>query len=320
MKLPPRRLRRHLTGPLLLEDRTTPATFNATINPATDPAGAVAELVTLFNDANADPGTSETINLYAGGTYEFNSPANLQDGGTALPVLFESNPAILYSPGYVPKTFTINGMGDTFDRPAGAPSMRFLRAVGQVDVTQIPVDDIHAKGPTLVVNDLSFNNGNTFDYSGGNFTDPTLFPVLDGGAIRLDNADVVATDVSFTNNTTSDNGGAVAVDGRLGFLGNSEFDGATFDGNDAGLVGGAVVVNQTDTAPAIETLVTFMQSSLTNNLSLTGAGGAGGELVEYDLNQTLVQNNEGTVGGVSGTLVRTNGSLFDANVATGGGP
>jgi hypothetical protein len=320
MTLRPRRSRRHLTGPLLLEDRVVPATFTAVIDPATDDAGAVAELVNIFNQANADAGTTETINLFAGGTYEFNDAADPDDGGTALPVLFESDPTILYSPGYIPKTFTINGGGATFDRPAGAPSFRFLRAVGQVDSTQMPSGDTTAVGPTLVVNNLTLNNGNTYDFSGGNFTDPKLFPVLDGGAIRLDNADIRTNGVNFTNDTATDNGGAVALDARLGFLGDGQFNTTTFTNNYTGLVGGAVYVTQTGTAPAILTGFTFTDSTLTGNVSLTGAGGAGGEPVEYDFVRTKIANNTGAVGGVSGSLVRATDSLFQANVATGTGP
>src|SRR5262245_25569226 len=127
-----------------LEDRCVPATFTATINPTADAPGAVAELRTIFQAANADAGTTETINLFAGGKYEFNDAFDKNDGGTALPVLMEPDPNVLYGAGYAAarKTFTINGNGATFDRPAGAPSFRFLRAVGQVDTTKVANDQI----------------------------------------------------------------------------------------------------------------------------------------------------------------------------------
>ena len=130
-----RRQRGHrlLAGPLHLEDRVVPASFTAVINPATNPSGAVAELVGIFNQANADAGTSETINLFAGGKYEFNDPVNFNDGGTALPVLIESNSTYLYSAAYVPKTFTINGLGATFDRPPGAPACAVCRETCAAD-------------------------------------------------------------------------------------------------------------------------------------------------------------------------------------------
>src|SRR5256885_895859 len=108
-----KRLSARLFGPERLEDRCVPATFSATIDPATNPAGAVAELVQIFQNANADGGTSETINLFANGKYEFNAASDRNDGGTALPVLMEPDPNVLYSLSYAPKTFTINGFGAT---------------------------------------------------------------------------------------------------------------------------------------------------------------------------------------------------------------
>src|SRR5690242_15314666 len=56
----------------LLEDRATPATFNATVDPATNPAGAVAELVGFVNAANANGAGADVINLLPNRTYEFN--------------------------------------------------------------------------------------------------------------------------------------------------------------------------------------------------------------------------------------------------------
>ena len=169
------------------------------------------------------------------------------------------------------------------------------------------------------MNNVTFQGGNTFDF-GPNLTDPDQFPVLDGGAIRLDNANLQATNVSFIDNTSTDNGGAVSLDARLKFPGSLQFTNATFDGNDAGKSGGAVFVTQLDAGSAIFSGATFTNSTLTNNVSLTGGGATGGDNVEYDLNQTLIQNNTGAVGGVSGALVRTDGSLFQGNIATGNGP
>src|SRR5437867_2142050 len=98
---------RPLAGPLLLEDRTAPAVFTATVDPATDPSGAVAEITGFFNSANTNLDSTDTINLFANGTYVFNFATDLFDGGTALPVI--DNPD---------NVITVNGQGATFLRPA----------------------------------------------------------------------------------------------------------------------------------------------------------------------------------------------------------
>jgi len=294
------RRRRFLTGPLLLEDRVTPATFTA---------GTVADLISAINQANANADPSNTIDLTSA-TFTFNQADNPFDGGTATPVITDN--------GAIVKTLFIDGSGvgtASFIRPPGSPSFRFLRAEGEVDPSTLPP----AVGPTLIVNNVTFQGGNTFDF-GPNLTDPEQFAVLDGGAVRLDNADFIATNVSFIGNTATDNGGAVSLDARLKFPGSLQFTNTTFDGNDAGLSGGAVFVTQLDTSPTIFSTAVFTNSTLTNNVSLTGGGAAGGDNVEYDLNQTLIQNNTGAVGGISGALVRTDGSLFQGNIATGSGP
>ena len=50
-----------------LEDVSAPAIFSATIDPAADNAGAIAELIGFVNAANANAEV-DTINLFAGRT------------------------------------------------------------------------------------------------------------------------------------------------------------------------------------------------------------------------------------------------------------
>src|SRR5437879_1042559 len=119
MTLRSRSRRRHLAGPLHLEDRITPTAYLATIDPAVNPSGAITELVSIFNTINTDGQPADSLDLLAGKTYEFNFANDLHDGGTALPVI--------YDPNAIDKVLTINGNGSTFLRPPGAESFRFLR-------------------------------------------------------------------------------------------------------------------------------------------------------------------------------------------------
>ena len=216
----------------------------------------------------------------ANGKYTFNFSVDNFDGGTALPVIDRINNIV-----------TVNGNGSTFFRPPGAESFRFLRAIGEVDTKNPPPANVSAIGPTLIVNDLTFSGANVFDYTFPNRTDPGLFPVLDGGAIRLDNADLITNNVTFLRNTATDNGGAVGLDARFLFRGDTQFNDTMFNENYAGKIGGAVGVSQP--ASVITTTVTFTDSTLDANVSLTGAGAAGGELVEFDLVRVKVTNNRG---------------------------
>ena len=218
-----------------------------------DPTGAIAELNGFFATANSNGQATDTINLFANGKYVFNFATDQFDGGTALPVI-----------DVIDNTVTVNGNNATFFRPAGAESFRFLRAIGQVDKLNPPPGS--AVGPTLILNDLTLGGANAFDYTFANRVDPGEFPVLDGGAVRLDNADLITNNVTFLRNTATDNGGAVALDARLKFFGSSQFNNTTFQENYAGKIGGAVAVLQPDTAPVIYTTFAFTNSTLDANV------------------------------------------------------
>lgn len=303
-----KRRRRFLAGPQFLEDRSVPAVFNALVDPTDFPLDAIDEIIGFLQDANTNAEDVDVINLFADSTYVFNYALDLRDGGTALPVLDDINDDI-----------TINGNNSTFLRPPGAESFRFLRSIGYVDPDVPIIAPAQATGPTLRLNDLTLSGANVFDYTYPNRIDPD-FPVLDGGAVRLDNADLITNNVTFFHNTSADNGGAVALNARYGFSGRSQFNDTVFEDNFAGKLGGAVSALQPDRAPTIFTVFTFTDSTLEANVSLTGAGAAHGDPVFFEFERSIVRENRGEVGGVSASIVHLQQSLFQENVATGDGP
>src|SRR6516162_5971800 len=123
---PARRARQRAFGaPLrfeLLEDRVAPAVYTALINPATNNAGAVAELVGIFSKASTD-GEADTINLFPFGQYTFTAAADSNEGSNALPSIVQD--------GIGKNTVTVNGNGATFFRDVANPAaFRFLRVSG----------------------------------------------------------------------------------------------------------------------------------------------------------------------------------------------
>ena len=214
-----------------------PIVFTANIDPVADPIDAYNQLVAFMQAANTNAAQFDEIVLLPNTTYTFNSAFEKFDGGTALPVIDNVN-----------EHLQIDGNGSSFVRPAGAPSFRFLRAIGSL-----------ANGPTLTINDLSFIGGNVFDLSGGNRTNPGFPADLSGGAILIDNGNLIANDVTFSQNSASNNGGAVAIEGINGFVGsNSVGGGSLFSQNDAGNAGGAVyIAAPTASQPEIQTVTTL---------------------------------------------------------------
>ncbi len=337
------RCRFRLADPLPLEDRLAPAVFPVApeelINPSVDNAGAIAQLGNFIRKANTNGDLVNTINLFgpqAGklASYAFNvtasqlgadgkpepDPIAQTDGGTGLPVISGD------------KVLIINGKGASFVRPSGAPSLRFLRAFGTV-----------TGSTTLVVRDLTFENGNTYDYGiGGNLPQPELFPNLSGGAVRLDNASFVGVGLTFRNNTSTDDGGAVASLGQNSRTSQIKLFTSTFQSNYAGQAGGAV--SGKSLSSQIGSTLEFTNCTLTDNVSLTGGGATNGVVYETDFNPArdaitglplpagdpgfglpavpqgpnLVVSNRGTVGGTQSDLVDAVNTLFARNVGTSG--
>jgi predicted outer membrane repeat protein len=287
-----------------------PPIFTATINPQVNNAAAVAELVAFFGEVNANAEEDDVINLWPNGKYQFDQAFETADGGTALPVLDNIDNAIL-----------VNGNGATFYRPPGAPSFRFFRAVGQVDPDDVPAPAlVPARGPSVTINTLTFQGGNTFSYVGANRVDPTQFVDLSGGAIRTDNARLRLADVQFVNNTTSDNGGAVAVRNSLYFSKVHTFDRAKFSGNFAGKGGGAVFSDQTSTGGLIASDLAFTDATFRGNASITGGGAIETQLVEVTVTTADFIGNRGNTGAAATALITATDTVFRQNVSTGDGP
>jgi predicted outer membrane repeat protein len=285
-----------------------PAIFTAVIDPAVDNAGAVAEIRGFFQVADTNAFPDDTINLFPGGKYVFDNASatgfGSYDGGTALHVFVDPTGK---------ESLTVNGNGATLFRPAGAPSFRFFRAVGDVS---------GSIGPTVFLNNLSFTGGNTFDVS-----TPNLFlsskgssglPELDGGAARFDSATLIGNNLTFTNNTTGEDGGALSINAAGGFRVNSQIDNSLFASNYAGDRGGAINVFQSGTANSIDGL-TVRNSSLTGNIALDGAGAIDGRSIRIVLKDSKINSNRGATGGVYASQISAVNTLFRGNVGTASG-
>jgi predicted outer membrane repeat protein len=333
LRRPARRAK--LAGFLPLEDRAVPATFTATINPAANNAGAVAELVSFFNQVNTNGDTNDTVNLFPGGRYVFNDAADPFDGGTALPVFTTINvgeitPNVFSS--VTATTLTVNGQGAQFVRPAGAPSFRFLRAQGAIGQTTFEQQTGTQNGQpvtttvvvntlvpaTMNVNNLSFTGGNVYDFS---FLDRATRSRLSepaGGAIRTDIAQVNVTNAVFDSNTSTLAGGAVYIGPSVGIGTLSTFTNVTFTNNYAGTQGGAVMIDNTGD-PVIESTGAFTNSTFSNNLSITGAGAVHGLIATARFTLSTITNNQGDSGGIVASGVTLRQSTLSFNTASGAG-
>ncbi len=322
-----------------LEDVSAPAVFTATIDPAADPAGAVAELVGFVNAANANA-EPDTINLLPGKTYTFTAAADGTDGGTALPTVT--------TPAGGANAVTVNGNGSTFHRADGPATFRFFRATG--------------KGASLALNDLTLSNGSVTSANGGavrvlngaalsaNLVTFTGNAAQDGGAVDADQFGSPGfqpahafTACSFTQNKAAGDGGAVhnrfgavftftgcvlsgntAADGTGGvgsFAGTMTFTGSDLSGNQgsaAGAVNNVGPVSLTDCAVlgnvataggtggiSSSDAVTVVRSTIANNIgqSTVGSGGGigAGQLVDV-VDSTIHNNQSGQGGGISSSF------------------
>lgn len=112
--------------------------INLTIDPATNNAGGVAELIAAINTANTNAG-ADTINLFACGTYTFSAAHNYEFGPNALPIIRSD--------------ITIQGQGAKLVRSSAVntPKFRFFYVAGS------SVCGLSAG--TLTLRDLSLQNG-----------------------------------------------------------------------------------------------------------------------------------------------------------------
>lgn len=293
-----------------VEDRLAPAVFNIA-------AGDVAGLIAAITTANGNL-QDDTINL-APGRYVFQNAADDFDGGTALPVI--TSDVVDPMNGTIPlgQTVTINGNGAQFFRPDGAPSFRFLRAQGKTGA-QGDIKSIAPLGiPTLVVNSITFEGGNVYDYGSADRNNVGALAKLSGGAIMTDTAFLTVNNSQFLNNTATEFGGAVRVRTAEGFGTDATFTNVIFDGNICGSAGGAVYGLQE--GPTINSDINLFDGTIIrNNTALTGGGAAHGETYAVNLRLAQVLGNRGNTGGVDSSLVDLDRTLIRDNVSTGSGP
>jgi autotransporter family porin len=163
-----------------------PAAQAATFSIACGDIAGLIAAITIAN-TNSQP---DTIELAAGCTYQVSVPDN---GVNAFPqILLDASAA---------NTLTINGNGATIERGAAAGSMRFFEVAGGGD------------RPTLTLSDLTLRNGSLTGFD-------------EGGAVLANNAILVLSGVTFTNNTAAEGGAVnsyfsqVAISGSV-FLNNT---------------------------------------------------------------------------------------------------
>lgn len=267
---------------LMLEDRSVPATFTASIDPAVDNTGAVNQLVSFINKANAT-NEPDTIVLWPNATYTFAAAVDTNDGANALPSIIQD--------GAGKNPITIQGNGATFFRDsANSNKFRFLRIFGN--------------NAALNVTDLTFKGGHAVGTSATG----------SGGAIlATSNSTLNVSDSTFTGNTSATDGGAVAVlNGSNGSA--STFTRTVFSGNTAGGTGGAAIATSFGFS-------SFVDSTIAANTATGGVGGvAGNGFLVFDFLRTNFTGNTGTSSGAfEGAEATFSHVTVDGNVATSGG-
>ena len=270
-----------------LEDRTTPAIFTATIDPAADSSGANAQLIGLFNKAasNSQP---DTINLFPGGTYSFAGPNNTSgNGSNALPLITVD--------GTGKNAITVNGNAATLSRATGATDFRFFELTGSPNSI------------ALTINDLTFLGGSA--KGSGAAQDGGAIYVSSGGALTVNNS-------VFNANTADGSGGAVRFNGTSGEISNGVFTNTKFTSNVAQADGGAV-------ANSFGAFLQFNSSNISNNKAVGGTGGVGTFTGTFEFNDTVLDSNVGmglgSSGAFNGSEATFTRSTITNNVATSGG-
>ena len=270
-----------------LEDRTTPAVFTATIDPAADSAGANAQLIGIFNKAasNSQP---DTINLFPGGTYSFAGPNNTSgNGSNALPLITVD--------GTGKNAITVNGNAATLSRAAGATDFRFFELTGSPNSI------------ALTINDLTFLGGSA--KGSGAAQDGGAIYVSSGGALTVNNS-------VFNANAADGSGGAIRFNGTSGAISNGVFSNTKFTSNVAQVDGGAV-------ANTFAAYLQFNSSNISKNKAVGGTGGVGTFTGTFEFNDTVLDSNVGmglsSSGAFNGSDATFTRSTITNNVATSGG-
>ncbi|KAB2902756.1 MAG: hypothetical protein F9K27_15485, partial [Anaerolineae bacterium] len=262
-----------------------------------------AELVTAVNDANSTPTTHDTICLEESTTYLFTSGVSSTN---ALSV--------------VTTPITVEGNQATLERQSGAPVFRFFEvsSTGALilnDLTLTRGATIHAGGAIHNAGGIVELNNSTFTLNtantGGVLDNQTGSGVVTlnnctlsnntasyGGALDNDlgtNNQMFVNDSTFTNNTASNDGGAIHNDG-----GTLTLTDTTLTGNTASYYGGGIRNDGT---------LTLNGGTLSGNIAVRGGG------VYNDSSLTLsggvvIENNQATTGDGWG------GGLFNTSTGT----
>lgn len=152
-------------------------------------------------------------------------------------------------------------------------------------------------------------------------------PLEDGGALMIfaDEADVSISQVTFTQNVSGEDGGALDINAGIDFgAGDVSIVGCIFEGNEA-LLGGAFSVGHGGTGT-----VEFRNNQVTANTSTAGSGGGGGLFVSDGgivISGNLISGNEadGEAGGLainaSTSFIVVTNNIIASNTSTelGGG-
>jgi len=355
-------MRRNILNTILIF--TTPALLGAaevqlTIDPAENPQAAVQELISAITTANETP-EPDVIKLYPDAVYNFPSPVSENTfGKIALPVIEGNGPNEV-------NNLTLVGNKSVFQRDENAEHFRFIFVGewGRLSVQNIKfkngnsndteVEWIEKGGGAirshghLTIDDCIFTGnqagsiGGAFYQTGNNarviisntkFSDN--FAESYGGAIDSTGAIMHINNCSFENNSTLNEGGALAFaegevvienshfaknksykGGAIRTWGLTDISNSTFDQNQSTERGGAILLRG-------KSIVKLTDSTFTDNSSDTACGGAidlHGGIANIESCQ-FEANTAGTDGGAisSGGILTIENSKFVSNSAGLGG-
>ncbi|MBX7106303.1 MAG: right-handed parallel beta-helix repeat-containing protein, partial [Gemmataceae bacterium] len=216
----------------------------------------------------------------------------------------------------------INGPGAANLTISGAVAVSATNRIFNINVPGIG-GDIKISGLTFAGGNVTGSGGaitladETADFTNVSFSGNKASS--NGGAINTTtNASVTLTGCTFTNNTATSSGGAVAIGAGTNLL---TVTNSTFTGNSAGVQGGAIQGGSTIT-------LTVSGSTFTSNTATTGGGAINVGVGMHSIsNSTFSKNNGGGASGVGGalnlpsanTVVGISNSTFSNNTAGSAG-
>lgn len=282
-------------------------TTTLTINPATNNAGAVAELIGAISAANADS-AADTINLFPNGVYTFSAAQNAEFGPNALP--------------QISSDITILGNGATLLRAANAPKFRFFYVSGGLSFNAATGQGLRAGSLTLkdlTMQDGLARGGTSGQGGGGAGLGGAIF---NQGTLALERVTMTGNTAQggATNNTVFNAGGGIGTDASevIGFGPVGGGFGTPFAG-----VGGAGGTAQNDASGAGGGGFRPGDNgaSVVANSLIGGAGGGQGKLGgrgENASNGAGGNNGDGGGGGGGNAFFPSSGGSY-GNAGTFGG-